>query len=81
MRIHISGLFWSSLPFRSPESTEETSQHCTAGSRQLSVLYIAVYTCQSHHPLHPTPHGNCKVCVYTYDSLSASQMNSSEPFF
>ena len=57
-RIHISPLPWISFPFRSPESTEQSSLCYTVCSHQLSVLYIVLYICQSQspnpsHPLFP----------------------------
>ena len=51
--------FWISFPFRSPQSIEWSSLYYTAGSHQLSILYILVYIfilyilvyiCQSKSP-------------------------------
>ena len=52
IHIHISSPFWISLPFRSPQSTEQSSLRYTVGSHQLSILYIVliVYMCQSQSP-------------------------------
>ena len=51
--------FWISFPFRSPQSTEQSSLCYTAGSHQLSILYIVVCICQSTSPtsshLHLSP--------------------------
>ena len=52
-------IFWISFPFRSPQSTEQSSLCYTVGSHQLSILYIVVCICQfqspnsSHHPFFP----------------------------
>ena len=43
IHIHISPLFWISFPFRSPQSTEQSSLCYAVGSHQLSILYIVVY--------------------------------------
>ena len=57
IRIHISPLFWISLPFRSPQDTQQSSLCYTVGSHQLPILYLVGYICQSqcanssHHPL------------------------------
>ena len=37
--VHISALFWISFPFRSPQSTEESSLGCTVGSHELPRLH------------------------------------------
>ena len=52
IRINISPLFWISFPFRSPQSTEQSSLCYTVGNHQLSILYTAsiVYICQSQSP-------------------------------
>ena len=59
--IHISPLFWISFPFRSPQSTEQSSLCCTIGFHQFSILCILsiVYIGQSQfpnyfHPLFPS---------------------------
>ena len=36
--IHVPPLFWISFPFRSPQSTEQSSL-CYTGSHQLAILY------------------------------------------
>ena len=41
--LHIFCVWGISFPLRSPGSTGESSLCCTVGSRQLSILYIAVY--------------------------------------
>ena len=46
----LSPLFQTSFPFRSPQSTEQSSLCYTIGSHQLSILYIVVYICQSQSP-------------------------------
>ena len=45
-------LFWISFPFRSLQSTEQSSLCYTVGSHYLSTLYIVsiVYACQSQSP-------------------------------
>ena len=48
--IHISLLFWISFSFKSPQSIKQSSLCYTAGSHQLSILYILVYICQSQAP-------------------------------
>ena len=50
IRIHISPFFQISFPFRSPQSIQSSSLCYTAGSHQLSILYIVVYICQSQSP-------------------------------
>ena len=50
---HISSLFWISIPFRSPQSTEQSSLCYTAGSHQLSILYIVVIYVNPNLPIHP----------------------------
>ena len=45
--IPASPLFWIPFPFRSVHSVKYSSQFCTVGAHQLSVLYIAVCNCQS----------------------------------
>ena len=68
-------------------STVQWSSLCyTAGSYQLSILYILVYTCQSespsssHHPL-LSPLGVHTFVLYICVSISALQTGSSVPFF
>ena len=41
--LHIFRVLGISFPLRSPGSTGESSLCCTVGSRQLSILYIAMY--------------------------------------
>ena len=55
IHIHISPLFWISSPFRSAQSTEQSSLCCTVGS-QFSISYIAVYSVYVNPdlPVHPT---------------------------
>ena len=54
--IHISPLFWVSFPFRSPQSTEQSSLCHTVDSNQLSILYTVVYIYVNPNlPVHPTP--------------------------
>ena len=50
--VHIYPLFWSSFPFSSSQSTEQSSLCYTVGSPQLSVLYIIliVYISQFQSP-------------------------------
>ena len=63
--ISTSPLFWISFPFRSPQSTEQSSLYYTVGSHQLSILYIVVYICQSQtlsSSHHPPPPWYPKVC-------------------
>ena len=57
IHMHISTLFQISFPFRSPQSTEQSSLCCTVGSHQLSILYVVVCICQSQSPSssHPSP--------------------------
>ena len=52
VHIHIPPPFWISFPFKSPESTEQSSLCQTVGSPQLSLLYIISvgYVC---HPSSP----------------------------
>ena len=51
MCLHLS-LYWISFPFRSPQSTEQSSLCCTLGFHQLSILHIVstVYVYQSQLP-------------------------------
>ena len=65
VRIHISPLFWISFPFRSPQSIEQSSLCYTAGSHQISVLYI-VCICQSQSPnsSHPAQIHFLKIELY-----------------
>ena len=44
--IHISPLFWISFPFRSPQSTEQSSLDYTVRSHQLSIFYTKVLVTQ-----------------------------------
>ena len=37
---HVSPLFWSSFPFRSPQSTEQSSLCCIVGSHYSAILYL-----------------------------------------
>ena len=37
--------FSTGRPSRPPQSTEWSSLHCTAGSHELSILHMIVYTC------------------------------------
>ena len=39
--------FWTSFPFRSPQSNEQSSLCSTVGSHQLSISYIVVYVYMS----------------------------------
>ena len=67
--IHISTLFWISFPFRSPQSTEQSSVCYTVGSHQLPILYIVVYICHfqspnsSHLPWYPYVY-SLPLCLY-----------------
>ena len=84
--IHIYPLFWISFPFRSPQSTEQSSLCYTVGSHQLSVLYIVVYICQSQSPnsSHTSPFQTLGIhmfVLYVCVSTSALQIRSSTPFF
>ena len=82
--IRISSAFLDFPPFRLPQSTEQSPLCYTVGSLQLSVLYIAVYICQSQSPnsSHPlSPIGNHKFVLYIYVSFSALHLSSSVPFF
>ena len=71
IRIHISPLFGISFPFRSPQSTEQSSLSYTVGSHQLSILYIvsvvymSIPISQLIPPLHLSPLGIClfSTCV------------------
>ena len=71
--LHISPIFWISLPFRSPQSTEQSSLCYTLCSRQLSTLYIEliVYKYQSQSIQPPLffpllcPYF-CFLCLYLY---------------
>ena len=47
MYIYTSSLFWMSFPFRSPQSTEQSSLRYTVGSYQLSVLCSCCSVTQS----------------------------------
>ena len=53
--ILISPLSGISFPFRSSWSTEKSSLCYTAGSHQLSILYIVAYIYNPNLPIHPTP--------------------------
>ena len=86
--IHISPLFWFSFPFRSPQSTEQSSLSYTVHSHQLSILYIVsiVYVCQSQSPNSSHPHPISPLGVHTFVlyicvSISALQIRLSIPFF
>ena len=48
--VHTAPPFWTSLPSRSPQGTEWDSLCYTVGYHQLSILYMAVYICQSQSP-------------------------------
>ena len=48
--IHMSTLFRIFSPFRSPQSTEQSSLGYTVSFHQLSILYIVLYICQSQFP-------------------------------
>ena len=50
MHIHISTLFQIVFPYRSLQSTEQSSLCCTVGLYQLSILNIVVCICQSQSP-------------------------------
>ena len=50
IHIHISPSFWISFPFRSPQTTEQSSLYYTFCSHQLPILYTVVYICQSQSP-------------------------------
>lgn len=45
-----SFLEFSSLSFKSPQNTDQSSLCCAMGPHQLCILYILVYTCQSQSP-------------------------------
>ena len=68
IHVHVSPLSWISVPFRSPQSLEESSLCYIVGSHQLSILYIVVYICQSqppsssHHPSELV----CSLRLYLY---------------
>ena len=48
---HASPSFWISFPFRSPQSTEQSSLYYSVVSDQLSILHIvSMYLCQSQSP-------------------------------
>ena len=47
MYTYIPPPFFISFPFKSPQSTQQSSLCYTAGSHQLSISYILVYICQS----------------------------------
>ena len=49
-------LFWISFPFRSPQSTEQSSLCHTVGSHLLPTLYIVVYIYESQSPNSSYPH-------------------------
>ena len=57
MHIHISPLFWISFPFRSPQSTEQSSLCYTVSPYQSFIIYVVVCIGQSQslNPLHSLP--------------------------
>ena len=80
--MYISYLWGISFLFRSPKSTEQISLCCTAGSHQLSILYIIyiqIYISQpqapnsSYPPTH-FPLGIQMFVLYIFVSISALQI-------
>ena len=66
--IHVSPLFQSSFPYRSPQSTEQSSLCCTVGSYWFSVLYIIVYICHSQLPNSSHPLSSPLISVSLFSS-------------
>ena len=85
IRIRVSPLFWISFPFRSPQSTEQSSLCCTAGSHQSSVLY-KYQQCEYVNPNLPVlpntllyPLGVHMFILDVYVSVPVLQIRSSIP--
>ena len=57
VQIHISPLFWIYFPFRSPQSTEQSSLCYTVSPYQSFIIYVVVCIGQSQslNPLHSLP--------------------------
>ena len=55
MCLHLSPLYWISFPFRSPQSTEQSSLCCTLGSHQFFTAAAAVFYTQYQQCMYINP--------------------------
>ena len=70
--IHVSPLFWISFPFRSPQSTEQSSLCSAMGARWLSIYTQQCIYVSPDFPIPPTPPSPpwypyiCSLCLCIY---------------